>query len=71
MRLSTTLGAVALLAAGSLDSVSAAIYGLQGAWHMDDIYTLVSEQLDPVITPNGQGSHMHRINGKWPSYTDL
>ncbi|KAK4686420.1 hypothetical protein P7C73_g3711, partial [Tremellales sp. Uapishka_1] len=33
------------------------------AWHLDYVYTLVNEELDPVVSPNGQGSHMHKVIG--------
>jgi hypothetical protein len=33
------------------------------AWHADYIYTLAMEELDPVVSPNQQSSHMHRIIG--------
>jgi hypothetical protein len=33
------------------------------AWHLDYLYTLVNEELDPVVNPNGRGSHMHKILG--------
>lgn len=33
------------------------------AWHLDDVYTLANEELDPVVSPNLQSSHMHKIIG--------
>jgi hypothetical protein len=36
----------------------------QDAWHMDVLGTLVREQLDPIVSPNKQSSHMHRIAGQ-------
>jgi hypothetical protein len=33
-------------------------------WIQDNLYTLVVEQLDPIVSPNKQSSHMHRILGK-------
>ncbi|KJE05540.1 transmembrane receptor [Cryptococcus gattii NT-10] len=33
------------------------------AWHLDYTYTLVNEELDPIISPNQQSSHMHKIIG--------
>ena len=33
------------------------------AWHMDVTNVLVNEELDPVITPNAQASHMHKVIG--------
>ncbi|KAJ9102314.1 hypothetical protein QFC20_005007 [Naganishia adeliensis] len=33
------------------------------AWHMDYLYTLVTEQLDSIVSPNRQSSHMHRVLG--------
>jgi len=38
------------------------------AWHLDNIYTLAMEQLDPVVSPNKQAGHMHRIIGKLCPY---
>jgi hypothetical protein len=32
-------------------------------WHLDFIYTLVTEELDPVVSPNAEGSHMHKVIG--------
>lgn len=32
-------------------------------WHLDYTYTLVNEELDPIISPNQQSSHMHKIIG--------
>ncbi|AFR96749.2 transmembrane receptor [Cryptococcus neoformans C23] len=33
------------------------------AWHLDYVYTLANEELDPIISPNQQSSHMHKIIG--------
>ncbi|KAK8861339.1 hypothetical protein IAR55_002158 [Kwoniella newhampshirensis] len=33
------------------------------AWHLDTMYTLITERLDPIINPNGVSSHAHRILG--------
>ncbi|WVQ83580.1 hypothetical protein IAT38_005721 [Cryptococcus sp. DSM 104549] len=33
------------------------------AWHLDNLYTLATERLDPVVNPNGVSSHLHRILG--------
>ena len=33
------------------------------SWHLDNLYNLVVEQLDPIVSPNAQSSHMHRILG--------
>lgn len=33
------------------------------AWHLDETAILANEQLDPIINPNGQSSHMHKIMG--------
>lgn len=33
------------------------------AWHMDYSWTLVRESLDPIVSPNGVASHMHRVIG--------
>ncbi|WVQ86150.1 hypothetical protein IAT38_008318 [Cryptococcus sp. DSM 104549] len=33
------------------------------AWHLDDLYTLATERLDPVVSPNAVSSHVHRILG--------
>jgi len=32
-------------------------------WHFDQAFTLVTEQLDPIVNPNAQGTHMHRVIG--------
>lgn len=34
----------------------------------DYLYTLVGEQLDPIVSPNKQSSHFHRILGM-PCFT--
>ena len=33
------------------------------AWHMDSLFTLVTERLDPIVSPNAIGGHMHSIVG--------
>ena len=33
------------------------------AWHMDSLKLLTKERLDPIISPNAVGSHMHHIVG--------
>lgn len=33
------------------------------AWHLDETAILVNEQLDPIINPNSQSSHMHKVMG--------
>jgi hypothetical protein len=33
------------------------------AWHLDTAYILVNEELDPIISPNAQSSHMHKVIG--------
>ncbi|KAL7423501.1 hypothetical protein Q5752_001081 [Cryptotrichosporon argae] len=33
------------------------------AWHMDNLYTLSMEQLDPILYPNQESQHMHLIFG--------
>lgn len=38
--------------------------GTISAWHMDTMYTLTSEMLDPIVSPNALSGHMHRILGK-------
>lgn len=40
-----------------------AVSGRPG-WHLDEFYPLASEQLDTIVSPNAQSSHMHRIFGK-------
>lgn len=32
-------------------------------WHFDQVNPLVTEQLDPIINVNQQGTHMHRVVG--------
>lgn len=31
--------------------------------HLDDAYIIVNEELDPVVSPNVQASHMHKVIG--------
>lgn len=38
-------------------------YANSGGWHFDAVYTLGNEQLDPIVNPNGQATHMHKIIG--------
>ncbi|OCF41274.1 hypothetical protein I317_04932 [Kwoniella heveanensis CBS 569] len=33
------------------------------AWHLDYIYVIGNEELDPIVSPNQQASHMHKIIG--------
>jgi hypothetical protein len=40
-----------------------AVAVLSGGWHFDHVYTLVAEQLDPIVNINVQGTHMHRVVG--------
>lgn len=35
------------------------------AFFQDYLYTLAVEQLDPIVSPNKQSSHMHRILGQY------
>lgn len=51
----TTLIATVLIAATS-------VTGRPG-WHLDGLYPLATEQLDTIVSPNAQSSHMHRIFG--------
>ncbi|ODN82718.1 hypothetical protein L202_01005 [Cryptococcus amylolentus CBS 6039] len=48
-----------------LGALSAAVFATAGdsAWHLDYVNTLVNEALDPVVSPNAQASHMHKIIG--------
>ncbi|TYJ52507.1 hypothetical protein B9479_006901 [Cryptococcus floricola] len=48
-----------------LGALSAAVFATAGdsAWHLDYVNTLVNEALDPVVNPNTQSSHMHKIIG--------
>ena len=32
-------------------------------WHMDTLYTLANERLDPIVAPNAVSGHMHQILG--------
>jgi hypothetical protein len=32
-------------------------------WHLDDTYTLVNEELDPIIWINQQSAHLHKVIG--------
>ena len=52
----TTLITTILIGAG-------AVTGRPG-WHLDGLYPLASEQLDSIVSPNAQSSHMHRIFGE-------
>jgi hypothetical protein len=38
------------------------VLGTDG-WHLDYTYTLANEQLDPIVNPNKQSSHLHKIIG--------
>lgn len=46
---------------------AAALFGLvaeaRTGMHLDDIWVLVNEELDPVVSPNMQSSHMHKVIG--------
>ena len=33
------------------------------AWHLDTLENLVNERLDPVVSPNAVGSHLHDVAG--------
>ncbi|KAL7419805.1 hypothetical protein Q5752_005721 [Cryptotrichosporon argae] len=37
--------------------------GGSDAWHLDWLYTIVKERLDPIVNPNGISSHVHRVVG--------
>lgn len=39
------------------------VYAQTDAWHVDDIYQLAVERLDPVVNPNQISGHIHRIVG--------
>lgn len=54
-------GLLSLLSVSLLATVANA--GLD-AWHMDNVYTIANEMLDPIVNPNGQSSHMHKIVGE-------
>jgi hypothetical protein len=45
-----------------LPHLSVTLAGDDG-WHLDYTYTLVNEELDPVVSPNAEGSHMHKVIG--------
>lgn len=46
--------------------------GAPDAWHMDNIQVLSTQQLDPVLFPNAQAAHMHKIFGGYrPGLTAL
>jgi len=32
-------------------------------WHLDTIYELINERLDPIVSPNGVAGHMHKVIG--------
>lgn len=42
---------------------SASVIAQDDAWHLDYVYTLANEELDPIVSPNAQSSHMHKIIG--------
>lgn len=46
----------------SLLSILSATSALD-AWHLDEVAILVNEQLDPIVNPNAQSSHMHKVIG--------
>ncbi|KAK8850320.1 hypothetical protein IAR55_004237 [Kwoniella newhampshirensis] len=44
-------------------ALSAFVKAQDDAWHLDYIYVLTNEELDPIVSPNQQSSHMHKIIG--------
>ncbi|OWZ63094.1 hypothetical protein AYX15_04854 [Cryptococcus neoformans] len=42
---------------------SAFVVAQDDGWHIDYVYTLMNAQLDPIVFPNGQSDHMHKIIG--------
>ncbi|WWC98914.1 hypothetical protein V866_005808 [Kwoniella sp. B9012] len=56
-----TLGLLSILA--YIGHTSAAPDPGLAAWHLDNLYPLATERLDPVVNPNGVASHLHRIVG--------
>lgn len=48
----------------SLFLFAAALVGAaDDGWHLDFTYVLTNENLDPIVSPNAQGSHMHKVMG--------
>ncbi|ORX41227.1 hypothetical protein BD324DRAFT_606840 [Kockovaella imperatae] len=48
--------AIALAAIASVNAQTA-------SWHINELYTLVNERLDPIVDPNAVSGHMHQILG--------
>ncbi|WWD20503.1 hypothetical protein CI109_104979 [Kwoniella shandongensis] len=44
-------------------ALSAFVKAQDDAWHLDYIYVLGNEEIDPIVSPNQQSSHMHKIIG--------
>ncbi|WVR04067.1 hypothetical protein IAU60_001066 [Kwoniella sp. DSM 27419] len=60
MKFTTALLAIATLC----NQVQATASDPGGAsWHLDNLYHLATERLDPVVSPNAVASHLHRIVG--------
>jgi hypothetical protein len=51
------------LFAGVLAASFGAVFAQTDAWHVDNIYELAVERLDPVVSPNQISGHIHRIVG--------
>lgn len=47
----------------SLTLIASLVLAGDDAWHLDRIYTLVNEAVDPIIAPNAVSSHMHKVIG--------
>jgi hypothetical protein len=43
--------------------VSTLVIAGDDGWHLDFTYTLVNEELDPIVSPNAQSTHMHKVIG--------
>lgn len=61
--LSRTIQRRALGALWSVFLLRTLVAAQNDAWHVDNIWPLATERIDPVVSPNGVSSHMHRIVG--------
>jgi hypothetical protein len=55
-----------LLAAIQLVTTATAGPLQNDGWHFDTAFVLVNEELDPIVSPNMQSSHMHKVLGESP-----
>lgn len=57
------LNLLALAAASTLAGLTR-VAALDDVWFLDFPQPIAREQLDPIVNPNAQSSHMHRIFGE-------